>query len=92
MPTEAAHEAYNRRASDRRIAALEQTLAQHETREESKLVELIEKIDTIQRDVAEVSEVLKAWNNAKGFIQTVNTIAKIVAVVAVCISPFVAFG
>ena len=83
---------YDRRQQDIRLDGLEQQIQLHEVREESTLVELSRQIERMSQDLSEVSEIVKAWNNAKGFVQTIQGIAKVVAVITLCVSPFVAFG
>ena len=83
---------HDRRKSDAKLNELESRLEDHEGREERDIAKMLTKLDRLHDDITSMSEILTAWNNAKGFVQTIQAISKVLAVVAVCASPFVAFG
>ena len=83
---------HDRRQSDAKINELEERLEIHVEREEKDIAKMLTKLEQMHTDLASMAEILKVWNNTKGFVQTIQAISKVLVVVAVCTSPFVAFG
>lgn len=83
---------FDRRTNDARLDELEKNLSEHEKREESEITYLIEMVGELKEDIAEVSEIVKAWNSAKGFVATVRFLAKALAIAALLLVPFVDLG
>lgn len=49
-------------------------LKEHQTELEGHRKSLVEKIDKMQATLNSVAEIVTAWNNAKGFINTLQTV------------------